>query len=234
MKGMIVGQTIELQIEALGSQGDGIGESAGKKIYVPFTVPGDRVKILVQKGKRTKILERLADGPERKSAACRYFEKCGGCTMQHLSSKIYSKWKKDNLLNSLRRQKIKIPALQPIVSVKPGTRRRVRLHFCATQSGVIVGFNSARSHKIISIDACPLLTNRITQLIAPLRTVLNTCQQIGTRGELALTDTDNGIDLTIVTKQEPDLQIRNLLIDLAGKHDLARVSWRPRKSYSQN
>jgi 23S rRNA (uracil1939-C5)-methyltransferase len=35
---------VELSVEGLGAQGDGIAERDGEPVFLPFTVPGDRVR----------------------------------------------------------------------------------------------------------------------------------------------------------------------------------------------
>ena len=35
----------ELTISAIGARGDGLGEVDGRRVFVPFTAPGDRVKV---------------------------------------------------------------------------------------------------------------------------------------------------------------------------------------------
>jgi 23S rRNA (uracil1939-C5)-methyltransferase len=36
---------VEVTIDALGPKGDGIAEIEGQRLFVPFTVPGDRVRV---------------------------------------------------------------------------------------------------------------------------------------------------------------------------------------------
>jgi len=52
------------------------------------TVPGDRAEIeVVHSGARWargRLLTLLDEGPDRRSAPCPYFDRCGGCTLQHL------------------------------------------------------------------------------------------------------------------------------------------------------
>ena len=36
---------IELTIDAIGARGDGLAEVDGERVFVPLTVPGDRVRV---------------------------------------------------------------------------------------------------------------------------------------------------------------------------------------------
>src|ERR1700751_2576792 len=81
-------ETVTLEIAALGARGDGVARHGGVPVYVPFTVPGDRV--LARLGEvrgegRVAAVERLlVAGPGRAAPACRHFGRCGGCALQHL------------------------------------------------------------------------------------------------------------------------------------------------------
>src|SRR5215475_11180918 len=88
---------IEVEIAALGRRGDGIGHAGGLTLFVPYAAPGDRLKVQVQGeregGHAARILERLADGPDRVAPPCVHFGDCGGCAVQHLKQEAYLDWK---------------------------------------------------------------------------------------------------------------------------------------------
>ena len=68
-------------IEALGHRGDGIVATPDGPLYVPFTLPGERVAI-ERDGERASIVEILEPSPERVAPICRHFGTCGGCALQ--------------------------------------------------------------------------------------------------------------------------------------------------------
>lgn len=67
------GRTFETEITALGSQGDGVAKGEGNVFHVPYTVPGDRVRLTLGKGDKVNRVERLFDGDARVPPACRHF-----------------------------------------------------------------------------------------------------------------------------------------------------------------
>ncbi|MEM9765235.1 MAG: RNA methyltransferase, partial [Pseudomonadota bacterium] len=73
----------EVVIEALGAQGDGVAE--GGALFVPGTLPGERVRVAPLPGgegpARATLLEVVAAAPERQTPACRHFGSCGGCAL---------------------------------------------------------------------------------------------------------------------------------------------------------
>ncbi|KAF3384442.1 hypothetical protein F1880_002676 [Penicillium rolfsii] len=86
---------IELTVSDLSSTGDGLALSETKDhVYVvPFTVPGDRVRVKVirhcpdQSYTVTDFLNVIEPGPKRNDALikCQYFSKCSGCQLQMMS-----------------------------------------------------------------------------------------------------------------------------------------------------
>jgi 23S rRNA (uracil1939-C5)-methyltransferase len=67
---MVEPETVE--IARLGAQGDGIAETVGGLIYLPYALPGERWKIA------GSAAQRLSDSPQRQPARCRHFGQCGG------------------------------------------------------------------------------------------------------------------------------------------------------------
>jgi len=69
--------------DALGRLGD------GRAVFVPFCLPGERVRIELVEDKqhfaRGRIVQVLEAAPERVAPRCKHYGKCGGCHYQHLS-----------------------------------------------------------------------------------------------------------------------------------------------------
>lgn len=77
-------QELELDIDALSNAGDGIGRVNGWVVFVPFALPGDRVKARVWRNDRNyssaDLVEVLRPSPDRVDPVCRLFGTCGGCS----------------------------------------------------------------------------------------------------------------------------------------------------------
>lgn len=79
---------IELNIEDIGAEGNGIGRYLGELVvFVPGTVPGDNIKAKIRKKKKkfaeAKLLELTVPSPDRVKPECEYFGTCNGCKMQN-------------------------------------------------------------------------------------------------------------------------------------------------------
>ncbi|KAJ5279362.1 hypothetical protein N7478_004734 [Penicillium angulare] len=86
---------IDVTISEISSTGDGLALSENKDhvFMVPFTVPGDKVRVKVIRHfeqlsySMTDFLSVIEPGPKRNDAliGCKYFSKCSGCQLQMMS-----------------------------------------------------------------------------------------------------------------------------------------------------
>lgn len=90
-------QELELDIDALSNAGDGIGRVDGWVVFVPFALPGDRVKARVWRNDKNyssaDLVEIINPSQDRVEPGCRLFGTCGGCQYQHLSYDRQLLWK---------------------------------------------------------------------------------------------------------------------------------------------
>ena len=54
----------EVLIDSIGQHGDGIAEVSGERVFVPFTLPGERVEI-AREGERATLLRIIEPSAER-------------------------------------------------------------------------------------------------------------------------------------------------------------------------
>ena len=105
-------QELELDIDALSNAGDGIGRVDGWVVFVPFALPGDRVKARVWRNDRNyssaDLVEVINPSPDRVEPGCRLFGTCGGCQYQHFSYDRQLLWKTRQVADLLRLQTDKI------------------------------------------------------------------------------------------------------------------------------
>ena len=228
------GSTIEVTVERIGGRGDGIAEHQGRPVYVPFTVPGDRVRARLEgrrgDGQAASLLEILTPGPNRQAPACQHFGTCGGCALQHLKDADYHGWIRDRVSGALERQGLRDAVVAPVVPASPGSRRRATLAARATASGTVLGFRERRQHRIVDLQACPVLRPELTAILPSLRDMLGRILRPGEGAEIALAALESGIDVTIAASGDPDLAARETLAAFAETADLARLSWRAGKA----
>ena len=82
-------EILELKITALSSDGSGIARTSNGVFFVHGALPGELVKAkIVAKKKDFSIadtLEIIEKSKGRIVPKCKYYEKCGGCQLQHAS-----------------------------------------------------------------------------------------------------------------------------------------------------
>jgi len=226
----VPGEVVEVGIERLGSRGDGIAEAAGTRLFVPFALPGERLRVRITgargDGHAAEPLERLTEAP-RATPSCRHFGVCGGCQLQHVPAPDYAVWKRAQVVEALARRGLGQVAVEATVATPPGRRRRARLAFVRTKAGVRLGFRARTGHEVVDLAVCPVVLPAIEALLEPLRAMLAHLP-MARRGEVLLTATLDGLDLLLITETAPALADREELAAFADAADLARIAWRPR------
>jgi 23S rRNA (uracil1939-C5)-methyltransferase len=223
---------VELLVERLGAQGDGIAQYQGAPVFLPFTVPGDRVRarLGIQRGggREGQTIEWLERGKRRADPPCRHFGRCGGCALQHLDRLSYREIKLGALRSSLERVRIDPGLVQPL-RVVPAARRRARLGLVRPRDPRLparIGFRARFRHDLVDLAQCVVLEPPLFQLVGKLRLAAGELLAPGMTAEVMLTRTDSGVDLLFEAAERPGLVSLDALARLAEHHDLARIVWR--------
>jgi 23S rRNA (uracil1939-C5)-methyltransferase len=217
----VTSATREVEIFALGHQGD--GETA-EGLYVPYTVPGDRVRAEFD-GIRGRLIDIVVPGPARAVPPCKHFGICGGCAVQHLSETFYREWKTEQIRHALAQRSITDFEMKPLVAVAPRSRRRATLSAKQTREEIVLGFQERGSNFIVDMEECHVLDRRLEQLVPQLRAALAGELPHSGQCEIGLTVTDTGIDLTLgLPNIEIDGARRTRLAKLATQLHLARLT----------
>ncbi|MDD3668858.1 MAG: hypothetical protein PHX68_00975 [Alphaproteobacteria bacterium] len=148
---------------------------------------------------------------------CPFFKNCGGCLYWDLPDEAYVAKKENFVRRAFADRGIDIP-LSPLARIPVGTRRRA----CFAFHNGHLGFNAAKSHRVVDIDACPMLTPALSGLIAPLRAFVR--QHIAGSGDIFVLDTPFGHDIHIKRgKDMPDLPLLEALADFGRFNPVARL-----------
>ncbi|HYW07130.1 MAG TPA: TRAM domain-containing protein, partial [Longimicrobium sp.] len=78
-----------MRIESIAAGGEGVGRLAdGRVVFVHRTAPGDLAEVALTERRdrwaRGSLLRVLEASPERRDAPCPHYERCGGCTLEHM------------------------------------------------------------------------------------------------------------------------------------------------------
>jgi 23S rRNA (uracil1939-C5)-methyltransferase len=148
-------------IEAIDQEGRGVAHIDGKAIFIDGALPGETVRVHIQKRRKSydlgRVLEITEASPERVTPRCIYFGVCGGCSLQHLRPEAQLPAKELILRDNLAR----IGKVQPDTWLAGlsgpywGYRRKARLgaRLVEKKGGVIVGFREKRRHVVPLTEA---------------------------------------------------------------------------------
>lgn len=228
------GESFEVTIERIGARGDGIAEGPRGRLYIPLTVPGDRVRVRTAPsrgaGHAAAMVELLSPGPGRAAPPCPHFARCGGCSLQHLTDESYRDWKLARLTTALTRVSLHGYELLPLARTPQHGRRRAR--FAAFRPAdaarkAVVGFKVRQRHEIVDLARCGVLGLPMVEILPPLRSLLGDVLEPGQRAGVIVTSLESGLDVVVEWPAGPGLAQRERLAAFAEAADLARLSWRP-------
>jgi len=183
----------EVLIDSIGQHGDGIAEIGGERVFVPFTLPGERVEI-AREGERGTLLRIIAPSAERAEPISPYFGACGGCSLQHMNRASYAAFKRGLVVTALAHAEVET-VVQPLIDATGAGRRRATLHVRKTGAG----YMRAKSHEVLDIDACPILVPTLSKHAPRIARAL---QPLAGDCDVSFTLSDTGIDLSIRSERK--------------------------------
>jgi 23S rRNA (uracil1939-C5)-methyltransferase len=158
---MITSTDIVVTLSDLVYGGDALGRlEDGRAVFVPFALPGEKVRIKILEEKPRHVLaeleEVLVPSELRIAPRCRHFGVCGGCHYQHMSYESQRTFKTKILVDQL----LRIGKLEnvPILPMNPSTNEwmyRNYVQFHLSSEGKL-GYSKARSNEIVPIVECYL------------------------------------------------------------------------------
>ena len=188
---------LEVRIARLGAQGDGVADGPDGPLFVPFALAGERVRVEAEPGSdRAGLIDVIEPSPDRVAPVCPHFGVCGGCALQHLEASAYLAWKRELVVTALRSRGLdaEVDAVRP---VPLGSRRRAALALGRGKEGLALGYRRARSHELIDVDICPILSPRIVARLPKLKQALGTLLGGKREARVSVTETEGGLDIVL-------------------------------------
>ena len=163
----------EITLTTLTYGGDAMGRLPDNRaVFVPFGLPGERVRVRLTEEKRTfargELLEILEASPQRITPRCIHFGVCGGCHYQNLSYEDQLKVKTGILRDQLTRiGKLENPPVQDMVPSRSPWNYRNHVQFHLTDEGrlgYMSQFAGGKGRGVMAITECHLPEGSINEL----------------------------------------------------------------------
>lgn len=154
-----------VQITGIAGGGAGVGRLPdGRVTFVHRTAPGDEVdvQLVEEKGRwtRSKLVSIGAPAPGRREAPCPHYDRCGGCTLEHMDYPAQLEAKSEIVASALQRIG-KLDVERPEVVPSPTEfryRNRVSFTLRREKDGVVAGFHALEApDTVVDITAGCLL-----------------------------------------------------------------------------
>ena len=157
-------QIVELYIDDIGNEGEGIGHIDGYALFLKDAVIGDKVRAKIIKTKKNygfaRVEEVLEASKDRVTPRCQKARQCGGCTLQHLAYEKQLEYKFNKVKNCLERigglENIE-EKMEPILGMEEPFYYRNKAQFPVgydKEGNLITGFYAGRTHHIIDCTHC--------------------------------------------------------------------------------
>lgn len=179
----------EVEIKSLDPSGDGLARIGGRHVSVPFTIPGERVRVEIGARGFASVVTVVRPSPHRVPPLCPHFGPCGGCAWQHIDYPEQLRLKAA-LVDRLVHEAIpEAPRAHPTMASTPLDRPwgyRQKAHFVfgtaaspdsrgerrsagAARSALVMGHYARGSRRVIPVHECPVHDPRGNQVAFALR-----------------------------------------------------------------
>ncbi len=167
-------------IDDISSEGTGVGHIDGFAVFTEGLLIGEEAEIRIVKLKKNygfgKVIKLLKPCPQRITPKCQCFQKCGGCSLQHMSYEAQLEYKRRKVAGNLQKiggfSDLAVPNV--IGMENPYNYRNKALFPVGLIDGEIaVGLFKKRSHTIVAVSDCYLQHLGCSQIIKALNMFFN-------------------------------------------------------------
>lgn len=146
-----------------GFEGEGIAKVDNFTIFIPGSIKGEKIKILIVKVLSShafgKIIEILTKSENREKEDCYTYKRCGGCNLRHINYQTTLNIKR-NIVQSLvnKTLKNKIQVRETIGMEEPyNYRNKAQYPIGLNKKGEpVIGVFANRTHEIIPFEDCKI------------------------------------------------------------------------------
>ncbi len=198
-------------IDSVTHDGRGIAAMDGKKTFVAGALTGETVQFIRRKSRRNfdeaELLEVIEPSPDRIDPRCAAFGRCGGCSLQHVSTEHQRDIKSRTLRDNLERIGRVEPEqwLQPMTGPEWNYRRRARLavKHVPAKGRTLVGFRERHAPFITDMHRCEVLAKPVDDMIDELSELIGRLSIRARLPQIEIAIADNDIALVFRVLDPP-------------------------------
>jgi 23S rRNA (uracil1939-C5)-methyltransferase len=217
-----LGEQFTLDISGLTHAGEGVGRYQGVPVFIPGTIPGDKVIGVIHKVRkrfaRGELLTVLEPSPSRRAPLCSRWARCGGCALQNMAYSEQLKWKTNMVRDSLARiGRLPHVPVKDIVGMDTPRhyRNKATYHVRHAGSRITFGFYGrgsncpAEPENVLDADIslhqeCLLPDKDIGSMAMVLELILNSSGLQDYTGAQLLSPSGDGVDPSLRLSQPGD------------------------------
>lgn len=165
-----------LDITDIGNEGEGVGKLDGFTFFVDKALIGEKIEIIATKLKKNygygKLVNIISPSPMRTEPICPISDKCGGCSLQHLSYEGQLNYKTNKVKQNIERIGgfKNIDVFSAIGMSKPIRYRNKAQYPVSSANGKLVcGFYAKHSHRVIPCDDCLINNEENRKIISAIK-----------------------------------------------------------------
>ena len=208
-------------IDKLAFGGSGVCRIDGKVCFVPFSCPGDEVRLRITTRKKSyctaEIEEILSASLSRILPICPLFGSCGGCSWQHISYPFQLEQKHQIFADTLwRGARVGGELIGGLVAapLPYGYRSRVQFKVSVQQGELQIGFFKNGSHSVVdAAKGCPVAVPRINDFLESLRAVLAGFSELEAISHIAVDVGEQGVIAVVHCSGQNIKKISSFLLD---------------------
>ena len=159
-------------IEDVAAMGEGLARKDGEPVFVPYTIPGEKVRAEInRRGRRyleANVLQIIEPSPHRVEAPCPYYQECTGCQWQHIDYAHQLDLKRHLVIDQLQRiGRFENPPVPPAIGCADPWHYRNHARF--TVRGGKLGFMNNSTRRFVAIDRCLIMDEGINAILGQLQ-----------------------------------------------------------------
>ena len=208
-------------IDKLAFGGSGVCRIDGKVCFVPFSCPGDEVRLKITTRKKSyctaEIVEIISPSSSRTLPFCPIFGTCGGCNWQHISYPFQLEQKRQIFADTFwRGARVEGELIGELVAApfSYGYRSRIQFKVSVHHGKLRIGFFRHGSHSVVdAVEGCPVAVPRINEFLKSLRAVLAGYSELEAISQISVDAGERGVVAIIHCNGQNLKRISSFLID---------------------